>query len=546
MSGSILIADANRGFAGMLQQAIVEAGFSCQTAASVREAINLASSTQVSLAVIDLDLPDAVPSAFIAELRRASPGIILLGIPPDDEAKARELPTLGLQGTLTKPFYMPDFIPQLKTLLSEPPPALKEASTPGLLAAEEKLLEMLGIGGTETPLPSGSPAPAHAEAESPARELDFPDATHAGAILARLTAGTATRASLLTREGKLFSFAGELSADHAAQAARLVAGGWNRHERGVWLRYMRLQGTEEDLLLYSTPASGRYVLALVFPSHTPIREARSLTHTVLEGLYHGGAAEAEEAQLLAPARAGKTAVLRPRHEADEPVQAVVVPAKTRRLDARKAPPAVKERVPAAPPAAKERAPAAPPAAKERAPAAPPVVASTPSNAAPRAAARVTAPPKPAVRPAAEGKPATPADVAGIRLNYNIVLTPADPAHRLLPELASDLEGFVRTQIVKHGWRAQRITVRPDHCLISLSAPTSSQPSDIIRVLRSETSAHILARLAPEGGAPAAGEYWTATHLLTTQEQPPTPGQIANFIAQTRKSQHPPSTPAATG
>jgi DNA-binding response OmpR family regulator/REP element-mobilizing transposase RayT len=520
MSGSILIADANRGFAGMLQQAIVEAGFSCQTAASVREAINLASSAQVSLAIIDLDLPDAVPSAFIAELRRASPGIILLGIPPDDEAKARELPTLGLQGTLTKPFYMPDFIPQLKTLLSEPPPALKEASTPGLLAAEEKLLEMLGIGGAETPLPPGSPAPAHAEAESHARELDFVDATHAAAILARLTAGTATRASLLTREGKLFAFEGELSADHATQAARLVAGGWNRHERGVWLRYMRLQGTEEDLLLYSTPASGRYVLALVFPSPTPIREARSLTHTVLEGLYHGGAAEVEEAQMLAPARAGKTAVLRPRPKADEPVQAVAVPSKTRRLDARKAPPA----------------------AKERAPAAPPVATSAPSSAAPRAAAAPKAP----ARPAAEGKPATAADVAGIRLNYNIVLTPADPAHRLLPEIASDLEGYVRTQIAKHGWRAQRITVRPDHCLISLSAPASSPPSDIIRVLRSETSAHILARLAPAGGAPAAGEYWTATHLLTTQEQPPTPGQIANFIAQTRKSQHPPSTPAATG
>jgi DNA-binding response OmpR family regulator len=156
-----LIADSNFGFAGMVQQAIVEAGFSCQTAASAREAIQMASTTQVSLAIIDLDMPDAAPSAFVAELRRASPGIILLGIPPDDEAKARELPSLGLQGTLSKPFYMPDFIPQLKTFLSEPPPALKEAASPGLLAAEEKLLQMLGIGGAETPAATAAaPAPA--------------------------------------------------------------------------------------------------------------------------------------------------------------------------------------------------------------------------------------------------------------------------------------------------------------------------------------------------------------------------------------------------
>ena len=51
MPRSILIADSNFGFAGMLQQATLEAGFSCQTAVTAREAINMASSSQVSLAI---------------------------------------------------------------------------------------------------------------------------------------------------------------------------------------------------------------------------------------------------------------------------------------------------------------------------------------------------------------------------------------------------------------------------------------------------------------------------------------------------------------
>jgi hypothetical protein len=267
------------------------------------------------------------------------------------------------------------------------------------------------------------------------------------------------------------------------------------------------------LLLYSTPAGSKYVLALTFPSQTPAREARALAFTVLEGLYHGGALLAEQARALESARAGKTAALHPRQEPAPSAQPVEAPAKTRRLDARKAPRVVRE---AAPVAEERPAPAAPPA-----------------------------PRPPGTKPPGT-KPPTASEAAGIRLNYNIVLTPADPAQRLLPETAGELEGFVRGLIVKHGWRPQRITVRPDHCLISLSAPASSSPSDIIRVLRSETSAHILARLAPAGSAPAAGEYWTATHLLTTQEQPPTPGQIANFIAQTRKSQPPPSASAPTG
>jgi DNA-binding NarL/FixJ family response regulator/REP element-mobilizing transposase RayT len=508
MPRSILIADSNFGFAGMLQQAIVEAGFPCQTAVTAREAINMASSYQVSLAIIDLDLPDAVPAAFVSELRRASPGIILLGLLPEDEAKAREVPSLGLQGTLTKPFYMPDFIPQLKTLLSEPSAATREAATPGLLAAEEKLLEMLGIGGAEKPASPLTPELPATAAEAAPRELTFPNATQASALMARLMAGTPTRTSLLVLEGKLFSFAGELPAEHAAQAARLVAGGWNRHQRGVWLRYFRLSGTEEDLLLYSTPAGGKFILALVFPGPTPVREARNTTHTVLDGLYHSSPAVAEEPRLEA-ARAGKTAVLRSREE--EPVQAVAVPGKTRRLDSRKLARASAASLPPSPAApAQDASPARPASAR------------------------------PAAAPASQP---TAGEVARIRLNYNIVLTPADPAQRLLPEIAADLEGFVRSLIVGHGWRPQRITVRPDHCLISLSAPASSSPSDIIRLLRGETSAHILARLAPAGGASSAGEFWTATHLLTTQEQPPTPGQIANFIAQTRKTQAPPSAPA---
>ena len=277
MPRSILIADSNFGFAGMLQQAIVEAGFPCQTAVTAREAINMASSSQVSLAIIDLDLPDAVPAAFVSELRRASPGVILLGILPDDETQAREIPGLGLQGTLTKPFYMPDFIPQLKTLLSEPSASLKEAATPGQLTAEEQLLRILGIGGAEKPASHMAPELAAAGGEPAPRELTFANATRASDLMARLMAGTATRTSLLVLEGKLFAFAGESPAEHAAQAARLVAGGWNRHQRGVWLRYFRLSGTEEDLLLYSTPAGGKFILALVFPGPTPVREARSAT-----------------------------------------------------------------------------------------------------------------------------------------------------------------------------------------------------------------------------------------------------------------------------
>jgi len=123
------------------------------------------------------------------------------------------------------------------------------------------------------------------------------------------------------------------------------------------------------------------------------------------------------------------------------------------------------------------------------------------------------------------------EVGSIRLTYHLVLSPTDENLRLVPEVASDLEGFTRNLVVALGCRPMRVSAHPDYLLVSLSAPPTVLPSLIVGRLRSMTTDHLLGRfpsLVPQG---QAGDFWARSHLLTTQEQPPTPGQIANFLAE---------------
>jgi REP element-mobilizing transposase RayT len=123
------------------------------------------------------------------------------------------------------------------------------------------------------------------------------------------------------------------------------------------------------------------------------------------------------------------------------------------------------------------------------------------------------------------------EAGNIRLTYHLVLSPADENLRLVPEVASDLEGFTRNLVVALGCRPMRVSAHPDYLLVSLSAPPTVLPSLIVGRLRSMTTDYLLGRfpsLVPQGHAE---DFWAHLHLLTTQEQPPTPGQVANFLTE---------------
>jgi CheY-like chemotaxis protein len=256
MSRSILIVDANPGFAGMLQQALSSVGFQCLLAHTGREAFQLASAGPVDLAIVDFHLPDGPAEELVRALQGVHPEILLLGIPPDNNPDNPVIRMLGMHGAITKPFYLPDLVPHIAGLLGVDVPTLAE-----VFPEEPETLEESAI---------KPPPPKKSTRSVPWLE----NAGKAGAWLERLAGENSVLACLITHGGELHAGAGSLSREKLSLVARRVSQMWADTPGGAIAQYIHLSPEDEEIFLYSISLAQNYDLTLLFDRKTSLSVAR--------------------------------------------------------------------------------------------------------------------------------------------------------------------------------------------------------------------------------------------------------------------------------
>jgi CheY-like chemotaxis protein len=256
MSPSILIVDANPGLAAMLQQALSSAGFDCTLALSGREAFQTASAKQVDLAIVDFHLPDGPAEDLVRVFQRIRPEMILLGIPPDNDPANPIIAQLGIQGALTKPFYLPDLVPYIAGLLGVEAPPVEEIPPE---EPEESILDILK-----------PPPPKKSTRAVPWLE----NAGKASAWLERLATENSVLACLITRGAELHAGAGAFSREKLSLIARKVAEIWSVTPGGTVMQYVRVPPDDEEVFLYSISIALDYDLTLLFDRKTSLSSAR--------------------------------------------------------------------------------------------------------------------------------------------------------------------------------------------------------------------------------------------------------------------------------
>jgi len=256
MNRSILIVDASPGFAGMLQQALSSVGFQCILAHTGREAFQLASGGPVDLAIVDFHLPDGPAEELVRALQGVHPGILLLGIPPDNDPDNPIIPMLGMQGAITKPFYLPDLVPYIAALLGAEVPSLAEVFPEAPETAEQAMIK--------------PPPPKKSTRSVPWLE----NTGQAGAWLERLSAENSALACLITHGGELHAGAGSLSREKLSLVARRVSQMWAETPGGAIAQYVRLPPENEEIFLYSISLALNYDLTLLFDRKTSLSVAR--------------------------------------------------------------------------------------------------------------------------------------------------------------------------------------------------------------------------------------------------------------------------------
>ena len=224
--------------------------------------------------------------------------MILLAIPPDNNPDNPIIQTLGIQGVLTKPFYLPDLVPQIAGLLGVEAPSLAE------IAAREPEDSVADLLKPPTPKKSTRSVPW---LENPGR---------AGAWLEHLAAENSVMACLITRGSDLHAGAGALSHEKLSLLARRVADIWAVTPGGTVMQYVRIPPDDEEVFLYSVSIALDYDLTLLFDRKTSVSAARRRAKTFEKALdkppRHRGFSKSPRRNCAARRKTGELGAAKPR------------------------------------------------------------------------------------------------------------------------------------------------------------------------------------------------------------------------------------------
>ena len=94
-------------------------------------------------------------------------------------------------------------------------------------------------------------------------------------------------AALITRGRNLWAYAGQLSQEAANEVAKAVARSWDGQEGSDLLRFIRLESTKAEHMLFATQLAEGVILAMVFDAETPFSTIRSQASQLVTSLEEG-------------------------------------------------------------------------------------------------------------------------------------------------------------------------------------------------------------------------------------------------------------------
>jgi DNA-binding response OmpR family regulator len=276
VNNHILIVDNMEAFATILKEGIESGGdYEASVVTTALEARNEASRGHLAMVIVDMGLEDEDPGELLKTLRERHPDLRLMAIPMEDLSE--EVLALGLQGTLSKPFFMPDIPAQIEAAMSRPVGAPAEEAEPEPEIAEAPV---------ETPEPEESAPEAEVAPDEPPPAVPAPSSellAHLATESQRLThhlnnlsRELNAEAVLLTCGAELIAYAGHFARGDAEKLARTVSDSWRASARVAAalgrekVRFEQSLHESQDYLLYSLTAAENIVLSVALHADRPL------------------------------------------------------------------------------------------------------------------------------------------------------------------------------------------------------------------------------------------------------------------------------------
>ena len=518
----LIVVTPDASFGEQLRRSLEEGGrFIVHVAEDLSAAERHARDKNCTLAFLDTSGTDEQTLQAGRALRRANRHIrFIIAAGSGWHAALEELDPLGY---LSKPFYLPDLMEMMAKLF----PPTKDQNV------RAKLPE------TQTRPAAGSEPPWLA------------DVTRAAQHLTRLTLESSAQAALITRKDELWAYAGQLPQAAATELAEAVSRYRDRRGESDLLRFIRLESTRAEHMLYATRLAGGMVLALTFDAETPFSTIRSQAGQLVRSLSstppgeNPASVDEDNEPVPNPSLANILTDVPPPNPRQDPAPAAPQPSlgSNPSFQAVDFPGLDRETslaVPLKPLVYSERDEDEDEAASYRS--ADRSQAETRETPTKKSKRKESAPdPLAETHPSSINKAARkivlePVSPSVYNLTYACLLIPRFTEHLLAGDLAERLTAWIPQICVAFGWRLEQIAVHPDYLQWIVNVPPAASPAYLMRILRHQTSEKIFAEFPRFTKENPSGDFWAPGYLIMGGTQSPPAQLIKEFIQQTRQRQ----------
>lgn len=527
MTKNLLLVTGDITLARALLQGLVQEGFGAHVVSRKSEAVVRADETNPSVACLDLNLGERAVADIGSALRALKPNLRLAlfsdaDIPPAlDEIRPWIL--------LRKPYYLPELIAMLNQ--------------------------------DSTPLSKPISQPANTQTSDPALPW-LQDVTKAAQHLTRLTLESSAQAALITRNDRMWAYAGGLEQNAANELAMLVTRHWDGQKGSDLLRFLRLEATKAEHMLYATRLADDVVLALVFDAETPFSTIRTQAGKLADSL---SLSEAEASPMPPLASQPSASYEAPTQFVDDGYEEDVPSISDILSDIPS--PTPNQLVYPLPPDAIGTRPSTPVRSSQYSRESSPAVrvdelianqnleetvehvvqdfdATMPSKSRPRPETPIR---KPMPGELDETRPHSITEVASrvmlepispglYNLTYACLLVPRFSSHHLTGDVSDRLSEWLPQICIAFGWRLEYLAVRPEYMQWVTNVPPSASPGYLMRIMRQQTSEKIFAEFPRLKKENPSGDFWAPGYLIMGGTQPHPPQLVKNYIKETRTRQ----------
>jgi REP element-mobilizing transposase RayT/DNA-binding response OmpR family regulator len=471
MTTKALILTPSKGFGELIRQVLTDAGsFDPVLLSDLGQAMEAAHKSPLGLVVLDADFGSHQLTGTINDLRELAPGFHLIVIPAEENPTDPQLANLGAAAILPSPFYLPNLVAAIEQLYG--PLVAKESakrSTYGSAPAKFKVTQHLEVAAPDW----------------------LQDVDLAAQYLTRLSLESASQAALITRGQKVWAYAGELPQPAAEELAAAVSQHAANGNAADLARFVHLDATKADYMLYATSLGGEYTLALVFDAQVPFSQMRAQVNKLANALASAPQQEMANGRAV-HTRRNATVQLQGENMGQGGVPDERLPKYG----------AFGPQVPRADFPSARTAGA--------------------SNLGAGLAAGQT------------GR-LEPLSAGSYDLHYAYLLIPRLPGHRLEGDLAEKLAQWLPQLCVAFAWRLENISVQPDflHWMLSMAPETS--PESVVHTLEKHLSERIFDEFPRLKRENPSGQFFAPGFLIVNGALPSS-DLISEYIQQTRARQ----------